>query len=148
MLPRMVEVMLALAILFVPWLAWRMLHLPIASPPRVASTSGGRLPSISQLQGSALFGRASKAKGETRTRAVVSSPIKVDLLGVVRAGDKSAAIVRRAHGQQVVHIGESIAPGVELREVEEKSIIVERAGRLERINLPERHLAVELRGRR
>jgi len=136
-LPRLVEAALLVGIVLVPWLGWQRL----SEPPRMAHTLSSqqapRLPGLQDVLGHALFGRLqAQPHGATRQQHIAASPLKLKLLGVVRAGARSAAIVLHEGRQQVIRIGETIAPGARLARVEAHAIIVERGGRLERIALP------------
>lgn len=95
-------------------------------------------PELAELLSQALFGKA-KEKSATPVAApelvqkVVMSPLNIKLLGTVVAGENSAAVLVVSNAQKVVFIGSKIQSGVLLKEVEVEAVVVERAGRLERI---------------
>ncbi len=107
-----------------------------------SATTTAALPELSRLLSVPLFG-----KPETRPQPanrqkqpptpVAVSPLNLKLLGTVVADEHAAAIIATAAGreQRVFFVGDSIQLGVILKQVAADAIIVERAGKLERISL-------------
>jgi general secretion pathway protein C len=91
------------------------------------------------LLNSPLFGDAKKAAPVLKSQSVAPSRLRIQLLGTVVAGDKSAVVValNGSKEQQVFFIGDAIKSGVTLESVEADAIVVDNQGKLERIELQE-----------
>ena len=74
---------------------------------------------------------------EKQITPVVQSKLTIELLGTAVSGEESAAIIAMSTGsaQRVFFIGDIIQQGVKLHKIEPWAIVVDRAGKLERISL-------------
>ncbi len=105
-------------------------------------TGASALPDVAALVNVPLFGRVARqvtAKPSAVSKPVLQSRLNIKLLGTVVAGKHSAAIVKLAaeREQNVFFKGDTMQPGVKLHDVEPEAVIVERAGKLERIMMEE-----------
>jgi len=91
------------------------------------------------LLGMTPFGemRQRKQTPPNKIRAAVPSHLPIILRGTVMAGADSVAVIEPRPGVKpdIFHIGDSILPGVVLRRVENRRILIESNGRLEMIML-------------
>jgi general secretion pathway protein C len=83
---------------------------------------------------------ASSVFGTTRTMVVAQSNANVKLKGVIASGPAgaSAAIVNTGARDEVVSVGNDVAPGLILEAVYPTHVLVRRAGRIERVDIEER----------
>jgi len=94
-------------------------------------------PDINQLLDVPLFGSAKKTEPVQAAKTAVPSKLNIKLVGTVVAGDRSAAMVTTGSGakQRLVFVGDTMQSGVVLKSVEVDAIVVDHAGKLERIEL-------------
>jgi len=102
--------------------------------------SSEALPDLSKLVAVPLFGKAPQQTQKAvkkKPTPVVLKPLTIRLLGTVVAGEASSVILSLTERgkQQVFTVGDYIQPGVKLHYVDTNAMLVERAGRLERIVL-------------
>lgn len=134
--PRVVEIV---AIALLAWSAAAWLPTSKNGEPSADHAVGNLpgLPDMQQLASIHLFGESGQQKpaSERLPQAAVSSRLKIELLGTVVAGQKSAAIVAldKNGEQKVFRIGDVLQSGVVLKSVAADAITVDHNGRLERI---------------
>ncbi len=139
--PRLAEALLV--VLFAWQVSGWLLSDTVDEPSgmeRLSEEGAPTLPDIAELTAAPLFGKAASIPVADRpqaVKAVARSRLRLKLLGTVVAGSHSAAIVsiQGAADEQVFFIGDRIRPGVVLHEVRADAIIIERDGKLERIDL-------------
>ncbi|PCI45148.1 MAG: hypothetical protein COB41_02450 [Proteobacteria bacterium] len=93
---------------------------------------------INMLLNTPLFGELRKVSAPVvRVKPVVVSRLNIKLIGTVVADDKSAAVIlmQGKRKQQLFFVGESMQPGVTLKQVEAGTIVVDHGGKLERIEI-------------
>jgi len=97
------------------------------------------LPSALELAGVTLFGRTAKDKSQTVNvpKNVAVSHLDIKLLGTVVADQYSAAIIKLASetDQHIFFVGDAIKPGIRLHAVLVDSILIDRAGKLEKVKI-------------
>jgi len=126
------------------WLArltWQWVAPP--SPPPVAGAGvtvsapapASPLDVAAQLGRLSLFGEAAEPEP---TQTIAASTLALDLRGVLSVGSdyQGVAILRIGGREQVFRVGDEIQSGIRLQRVEAGRVIIERAGRLESIDLP------------
>ncbi len=135
-LPQMAELLL----LFL--LAWLVAGLWMSMPQQVKpfasyeNTQMLQLPDPALLTKANLFGNIQPRQRPAQKKVpVVSSPLRIQLLGVIQAGEQSAAIIRHEGKQHVYFVGEQIQPGVTLHAVDADAIIIRRNGALEKVSM-------------
>ncbi|WP_236075272.1 type II secretion system protein N [Mariprofundus sp. EBB-1] len=102
--------------------------------------SSEALPDLAELVAVPLFGKVpphvpKAAPVQQQVAVAIIKPLTFRLLGTVVAGEASSVILSLSEGseQQVFTVGDFIQPGVKLYYVDANAMVVERAGKLERI---------------
>ena len=136
----LVQLALLLSLAWVAMDFWQAMKVgeQTASPELPSRADGLPKVNVEALLRVPLFGVEQAKSKKLPTQKVVRSPLHLEVLGLVSAGEQSAAILKVNGRQQVFFVGEVIQPGVVLHTVEGNGIIVDRQGRLERIDLPSR----------
>lgn len=138
-LPLMAELLL----LFL--LAWLLVDLWQGVPEYAGPSAGDKpvrvmqLPELAKLTAVSLFGKKQPEHvAEPKTASVANSPLHIQLLGLVQAGDQSAAIIKRDGQQHVYFVGEQIQAGVILHAVDGDALIIKRNGKMEKVTMQKR----------
>lgn len=139
-MPRLVEVLLLLLLVWI--VAGWILSDDNAEVSRSELTStvvNGSSLDIELILNTPLFGdmKNKESVPVQIVKPVAPSSMKIQLLGTVVAGEKSAAVVmtKGMKDQKVLFLGDSVHPGVVLEKVMAEEIIFNRNGELERVAL-------------
>ncbi|RMG91466.1 MAG: hypothetical protein D6703_04955 [Zetaproteobacteria bacterium] len=134
----MVQLLLLLLLAWVILDFWQAMNISQKTPSLEQVSLKDELSKVDveQILRVPLFGAEQSRPKKAQAQKVVRSPLHLEVLGLVSAGEQSAAILKVDGKQEVFFVGDVIQPGVVLHAVEGSGIIVDRHGRLERIDLP------------
>lgn len=140
--PRLAEVLLVLAAAWVVagWITGEPVHVQRSSTAAADVDQVLAAVDVQALIAAHPFGKKAEKKTAPPPKTVktVVSRRPIKLLGTIEAGAKSAAFVQVGAGPlQLFRIGDVIQPGVILREVRHRRIIIAAGGKLEVVLMPE-----------